>query len=270
MSVSREAGYNMKKLVAVAGALVVIGLVGLGCSSTRGMNHVMDNVTAQVPYNKTMTLNMSRLSNVLIDSDTGSVHVVSSAGTQMTVHISGSMSQSMLRHLTCSVSTNGSQAQVLFKRQPGLNLLEMDTDITIQVDVPKKQYDLFDVNCGTGDVHLDSLLAGHVTVNEGTGDVTITNMSADMTVHSGTGSITMTGGKLSNLLNVTTGTGDVRIQFPQEPKNMQYDLKTGTGDIQFFSQQARHQLSGVEGKGGSTISVDTGTGGIDIGNGSAE
>ena len=79
-------------------------------------------------------------------------------------------------------------------------------------------------NSGSGDMDLSDT-SGDVTINTGSGDVEINTQDGEISVNTGSGDVWITSGKGN--VKINTGSGDIRIVN----SNADFSINTGSGDI---------------------------------------
>lgn len=106
-----------------------------------------------------------------------------------------------------------------------------------------------DARTGSGDVDL-ARLAGHVEVDTGSGDVSLCDVSGNVVAETGSGDVQATG-STSRMFDATTGSGSVIVEMAGDFDRL--DAETGSGDVLLTVPAGDYDLQ-----------LDTGSGDVDV------
>lgn len=135
-------------------------------------------------------------------------------------------------------------------------------------------YTSSDSNCGV-DYTVQVPTGTAVDISSGTGDVTLSQLTAAVDVQTGTGEIT-TNGLSSPRVQLTVGTGDIKAGLTKSPSALSADVSTGDVSISVpageYAVDAQATTGDVnvkvprEAGSANTITVKVGTGDVTISN----
>lgn len=126
----------------------------------------------------------------------------------------------------------------------------------------------FSAFTGSGDVNASLRGAGDVELHAGSGNLTVAGASGGLRAKTGSGDIHIEGSPAATW-SVQSGSGGVRLTFPSQA-NFELDAHAGSGDIRTtrtVAVQGRadsHTMQGKVGNGGPRVTIQTGSGDIEI------
>lgn len=126
----------------------------------------------------------------------------------------------------------------------------------------------FSAFTGSGNVEANLAGAGDVELHAGSGNLTLSGASGGLRAKTGSGDVRIEGNPARDW-SLQAGSGSVRLRFPQQA-SFDFDGHAGSGGIHMarsISVQGRvnpHSLQGRVGNGGPMVSVQTGSGSIEI------
>ena len=121
------------------------------------------------------------------------------------------------------------------------------------------------VDTGSGSVQLGRI-AGRLAVDTGSGSVSVAEQSGPARLETGSGSVSVTLAR-ADALTVDTGSGSVRVSVA---RGTDADVSASGSSVRidealgFQGRRDRREVEGQIGRGGSRLSIDTGSGGITI------
>lgn len=129
-----------------------------------------------------------------------------------------------------------------------------------------------DLRTGSGDIELDDDGAGDIKASTGSGSIRIRGFSGGLNLRTGSGDIEAQG-HLASAARVVTGSGTVRLTLPQDAR-FNLEASTGSGSIRVHfpnapqqNDESRHHLTGAINGGGPVLETHTGSGDIDVNGG---
>jgi len=126
----------------------------------------------------------------------------------------------------------------------------------------------FEAHTGSGSVRLTQVAPGDVVVTTGSGSSELHGIVGALRVKAGSGRVQVDGQQIGNW-NVDTGSGSVRITLPDDAA-FKLDAQTGSGGISIDhpltvqGKISKKHLRGDVRGGGDQLTIETGSGGIDI------
>ena len=122
---------------------------------------------------------------------------------------------------------------------------------------------------GSGDIELDELAAGDIKARTGSGNIRIHGLNGGLSARSGSGDIDATG-HLSGNAVLSSGSGNVKLHIGPDA-HFNLEATTGSGDIRVRfpnapeqNEHTRHHLTGPVNGGGPPLEVRTGSGNVEI------
>ncbi|MBA3521125.1 MAG: DUF4097 family beta strand repeat protein [Gemmatimonadales bacterium] len=151
---------------------------------------------------------------------------------------------------------------------------QMEGELTVDtgsggVEVSQFRGGVFAVDTGSGAVTGSGLQATALSIETGSGDIRLSSLSSPTaSLETGSGSVTADLRADVRSLTVETGSGDISIHAPAS-LGAQVEIETASGDIEtdFALQVTRHSrdhLVGRIGDGHGTVSIETGSGEIQL------
>jgi DUF4097 and DUF4098 domain-containing protein YvlB len=126
-----------------------------------------------------------------------------------------------------------------------------------------------ELQTGSGDIELGELAAGDVKARTGSGNVHIHGLNGGLIAHSGSGDIDADG-HLNGAATLESGSGSVKLHLGNDA-HFNLEASTGSGDIRVNFPNAphqddhsRHHLTGPVNGGGPPLEVRTGSGDVEI------
>lgn len=135
-----------------------------------------------------------------------------------------------------------------------------------EVDIKNTKVNKAVFNTASGDIKADNLHAEKILLKASSGDIKLADFSGDIKGYTSSGSIKLASIN-DSILDIGTGSGDVRIAFEKADMNAAVDIKIGSGDIMMnipieIHKQAKRELAGIIGDGKNSISIQTGSGDV--------
>ena len=122
-----------------------------------------------------------------------------------------------------------------------------------------------DLETGSGDIELQQTAAGEVKARTGSGSIRVNGLSGGpLTVRTGSGDIEANG-SLNGPAHLTSGSGSVRVHIGRDA-HFTINATTGSGSIRVpgsYNSDAHHLSAPING-GGTQITVETGSGDIEV------
>lgn len=229
---------------------------------------------------------------VEIKTDTADIEFIPSKMPKATVRLVGEVSDQQQERLefTTEVAPNGTLV-VLLREQLHVNMFyERNGEIKLEVELPEKVYETFQVKTMTGDLRSGKLSAKNAQVYSSTGDVemsgyegeeldvrtdtgdiNLTDIHSAVLIESSTGEIDkLTMPELKHNVSIKTDTGDIHVAIDKQPTAAILEVKTDAGAIETTWQNLSYErkddtlVNASIGTGGPTLSVRSSTGDVSI------
>jgi hypothetical protein len=196
-----------------------------------------------------------------IDNFAGQVTVVAGEPGTIRVQVTKkARGQSRLDSLAVSIVEKEDGLQIETRNSSHLSNVSVDLEITAPADTR------LDVQNGAGEVDVTDL-TGDLTLHTGAGSVDVSGASGVARLDTGAGSIRYEGNPQGDC-RFDTGAGSIEVYLPSDA-SVKVDLSTGVGDISVdfdvAGQVSRQRVQGVVGAGSQgSIYAHTGVGSIDL------
>jgi len=122
---------------------------------------------------------------------------------------------------------------------------------------------------GSGNIELDELAAGYIKARTGSGNIHIHGLNGALSARSGSGDVDAQG-HLTGAATLSSGSGNVRLHIGPDA-HFNLEATTGSGDIRVRfpnapeqNEHTRHHLTGPVNGGGPPLEVRTGSGNVEI------
>jgi DUF4097 and DUF4098 domain-containing protein YvlB len=122
---------------------------------------------------------------------------------------------------------------------------------------------------GSGDLEIDELAAGDIKAKTGSGNIHIRGLNGGLNARAGSGDITADG-HLTSAASLSSGSGNVKLHLGPDA-HFNLEASTGSGDIRVHfpnapeqSEHSRHHVTGPVNGGGAPLEVRTGSGNVEI------
>ncbi|MFC4776675.1 DUF4097 family beta strand repeat-containing protein [Paenibacillus sp. GCM10023252] len=255
----------IKKWMTIAVALVIIGAAGLGVEFTRG--NLLDRITAQVPYSKTVELEMAGIDSLVIHASTGNMRVAPYSGSKLLVRVHGTVSKKTINDIQLQAAPaagNPSQAHIQFNHRSKWYVVPDNAKVAIEISVPQKEYNQLELRSSHADMDVDALTSKSVIVSGGSGDITLSNVSSSINIKTNTGDIMVQGKSLPADMKIYSNNGDTILQLSDNPDDVTYDLMTKNGEVKFYNQSGSNHVYGMLGNGDNQLNIKSSNGDITV------
>jgi hypothetical protein len=129
-----------------------------------------------------------------------------------------------------------------------------------------------DLRSGSGDIELQDEAAGDIKATTGSGSIRVNGFRGGFYARTGSGDIEANG-RLEGAAHLSSGSGSVRMNLAPEAR-FNLEASTGSGSIRVHfpnapqqSDESRHHLTGPINGGGPALEVRTGSGDVEINSG---
>ncbi len=121
-----------------------------------------------------------------------------------------------------------------------------------------------DLRTGSGDIELQQAAAGEVQAHTGSGSIRLQGLSGALTAQTGSGDIEANG-QITGTSRLQSGSGSIRAHLGHDA-HLNIDVSTGSGSLRVagLSNSNSHHLSAPLNGGGPALTVQTGSGDIEI------
>ncbi|MDF2682361.1 MAG: hypothetical protein K0R47_3551 [Brevibacillus sp.] len=256
--------------------------------------------------NIVQSFDASSVKEVLVDVSSTDVNVVRGSSEKIEVRLHGEASPKMADQFRLKGEDRGNTLQIGVEKQEGFRIGFGYESVAMTVELPEKQWDEIKVKVGSGDITVENVegktidaftssgdikleesKASAIMLDTSSGDIQAEQFKADtLKVHSDSGDISLKEGEaalkgdaesgdinieLVELLHdadLSTSSGDVKINLEREPKSLTVDYRgdSGVGKIKWDGFQATETeeddkiIKGTFGSGETMLKVSTGSG----------
>ncbi|MED4045332.1 DUF4097 family beta strand repeat-containing protein [Priestia aryabhattai] len=283
---------NKKKLSVLAGILILVGIIG-GLLTYRAID--------PEPMSKEKVINSNQVSKVNIDTDNTRVHVYPIKGDNIKVTLKGETSPNIKRDFTTDVKNSTLFISYNEQQRSWVNfdIVSVLKPLSINVYLPKKQYNSLKVSSSNGYVSVKKLLAEDVSIraNNGrveledidsqnlttsvhngltsiknarakivgvkgnNGKITLSNVQGSLKGETHNGSIALETEELDRDIDFKTNNGKITITTEKEPSNVQFNVSVDNGKVDILNKYDR---DAVIGNGKNIIKLATHNGNISV------
>ncbi|WP_139693658.1 DUF4097 family beta strand repeat-containing protein [Sporolactobacillus terrae] len=254
----------MKKIIYIALALILIGAIGgLIVFQTTDLFQT-SKASAQ-----TKTASVNGIKKINVDVSSLDVEVKKTNRDQLSAKVKGWGNKQMIQGVKLAINKEGDALHVTAVRNQSFFTFTIGWSKLI-IEVPEQAYNQITVDVGSGDLSIEDLQAGHLSLTSGSGDVTAKNNKSrgNFIVQASSGDIDMQHNQARNEARVSANSGDLDVS-DLTAKSTRLETASGDIDVQRYSgsliAQANsgdldiesHQLSG-------DIDAQVASGDIDI------
>ena len=184
---------------------------------------------------------------------TGSIdiHVVQGAADQIKVRLNGKVSSKDADQVKLKVEPNGDSLTVGIEEEHGIDLGIRIMDIDLTVELPEKNWETANIESGSGEIEIESMLGDQVTVKAGSGNANVHQVNAgELTVHTGSGNIEVEEIEAESVA-LQSGSGEISAdRYHAE----QLSFQNGSGNVELSDGEAA--LQGKTGSGNIRVDAE--------------
>jgi len=216
--------------------------------------------TANVKLTETLQLDASRLSELVIDAGAGSLTIIGSDTTTITVEANITTDENKSYVLT--LEKMGNKAKLIASQDSFGNWYGSSPYTDLTVTLPQNL--ALDIDDGSGDIRI-SRVNNSVSVDDGSGSMTISNINGALNIEDGSGSISFN--DINGNINLDDGSGETTIENTIGDIN----IEDGSGEVTVLNTSGKVTIddgSGditIKGAGGLKI-IEAGSGGLKVSN----
>jgi len=220
--------------------------------------------TANVKLTETLQLEASTLSKLVIDAGAGSLTIIGSDTTNITVEANITTDENKSYILTLEKS--GNQAKLIASQDSFGNWYGNSPYTDLTVTIPKNL--ALSIDDGSGNIYI-SRVNNAITLKDGSGSIDISKINGELNVEDGSGSINLN--DINGNITLDDGSGELTI----ENTTGNINIEDGSGALTVLNTTGKVTIddgSGdikVENAGGLKI-IEAGSGGLKISNISGE
>jgi DUF4097 and DUF4098 domain-containing protein YvlB len=213
-------------------------------------------------------------------TDNATVEIIPTDSTTTTIEYIGKKRKNAKFDFNADVTN---ETLVVNFKEKRWNFLRLDlsfSKIELLVKIPKKQYDLIQVNSNNGKISAKNLAVKNISLKTDNGNIELKNIDAVSTnVQSNNGKIIfeqvngevlgktdngrimLVTNNLERPIDLITDNGRIEITTTTEPTNVKLDAKTDNGKVDVFGK--KNEIT-VFGKGKNLIKLRSDNGGITV------
>jgi lia operon protein LiaG len=258
----------MKKSVLVGTVLLLAGIIGLLSTFSSGKDFFSFGTKE---LNLSSTVDASQVKSIKVNGDSANVNVVRGNSDKILITLAGKVSPKYADKIDLRTDVTGGILTVEPVEPNGFSIGISILDIALTVELPAKMWDTLAIKAGSGDIKVESLEAGGVTVDLGSGNTEMSAVNAgtirvstnsgdqrfedlqsrELTVSVDSGNVTAHKFQADSI-SVKAGSGDLKLTDGQG----ELIGKTGSGNIRIESKQLSHNAKLEAGSGDITVLVD--------------
>ncbi|WP_342510156.1 DUF4097 family beta strand repeat-containing protein [Sporosarcina sp. FSL K6-2383] len=262
--------FKNKLFIALVLVLVVAG----------GISFLFKQVNAFEKSDSKKVIDDLSFSNITISTDNAAVEIVPTTDSVATVEYTGKTKKNKKFIFEADVKGDTLSIQFKEKRKGFTQFGFSSLDLTLTVQLPKKQYERLQVETDNGRIIADQLQAQDIKLDTDNGRIELKQVTAktvDVKTDNGkillediegkikaktdNGQVTLITNSLDQSIDLETDNGRIEIQTETEPTNAIIDAKTDNGQVELFGQENKHVTFG---KGENLIKLRTDNGRITV------
>lgn len=241
--------YIATAFAALLAVTIIVTILQAGLILTKGTSGLNGKTTSD-----TQNFQLNEIKTIDIKNDVSDVKfVVDDDATMITVE-----AKEVSTKYSCTL--NDGTLQIKNKKASVFSFFNKDPRVIIHIP-QDMALDKLVLNCGVGDVHINSLKLDIFKVKGGVGDITVRDCTiehADFDM--GVGDMDMKDSILKNA-KIDNGVGDVELSLNGNIEDYDFDIDNGLGEVEINGKSAKNFK---ENNGLYKITVDNGVGDVDI------
>jgi len=265
---------NIKKISFVMGIIFIVGLGGSFITYKSGENKVS---LEEIQY-----FNASNIDELQIETINTRINIYPTSEEEIKVSLVGETTKNMNYFLDVNFEEDEGILRVeVEEEQIGwVNLNFFGGFVELSIYLPRKQYDLLDINTvngaitmrdvqataiqmesRNGKVEAEGVFSEMMSIRNTNGRVGIKNSEGDLTVQTTNGHIDFISETIDQKVDLKTTNGRILMELEKEPENATFELSTLNGSATIFGESLREK---VFGEGENKVQLFTTNGRIQI------
>lgn len=214
----------MNKVVFWGLLLLVVGSIG-AAATFESFFGAFGGVTVH----ELETVDSETIREIKIDSAATDVSVVPTDGQEIVVELSGKVSESAKDTYTLNVEREEQVLEISVRQAWRLGFMNWGS-ARLQVRIPRGDYETVTVGAGSGNIMVEDLAAGAITLRANSGNIKASNTVAELTytIDAGSGNIS-TEALSADAIHLTANSGN--IEATGDRATSSYTARAGSGDL---------------------------------------
>lgn len=217
---------NIKRIVRIAFILIGLSIAG---------NAVLF-VMGESPFNLAIIeekhlISAKKIKNIEVSTNIGDVTVQPHDSDKIEVRMEGNIEKKNEDNLHLSVTDENNNLKVEVKEKRTLHLFSIFSgDYNLVVKLPKKEFQLLQVNSDAASITLNDVKADHVELSTDMGDIFIKNVVAAVSAKSDVGDIEVHVQNIEKDITAKSDVGDIIVKTREQPKHLRTQMSNSIGE----------------------------------------
>jgi DUF4097 and DUF4098 domain-containing protein YvlB len=217
---------NIKRIVRIAFILIGLSIAG---------NAVLF-VMGESPFNLAKIdekhfLSAQDIKDIEVSTSIGDVTVQPHDSDKIEVRLEGKIEKKNADNLYLSVINENNNIKVDVKEKRTAHLFSIFSgDYHLIVKLPKKEYELLQVNSDAASITLNEIKADHVELSTDMGDIYIRDVVAAVSARSDVGDIEVHVQNIEKDITAKSDVGDITVKTKEQPKQLRTQMSNSIGE----------------------------------------
>jgi DUF4097 and DUF4098 domain-containing protein YvlB len=217
---------NIKRIVRIAFILIGLSIAG---------NAVLF-VMGESPFNLAKIdekhfLSAQDIKDIEVSTSIGDVTVQPHDSDKIEVRLEGKIEKKNADNLYLSVINENNNLKVDVKEKRTAHLFSIFSgDYHLIVKLPKKEYELLQVNSDAASITLNEIKADHVELSTDMGDIYIRDVVAAVSARSDVGDIEVHVQNIEKDITAKSDVGDITVKTKEQPKQLRTQMSNSIGE----------------------------------------
>jgi Putative adhesin len=217
---------NIKRIIRIAFILIGISIAG---------NAVLF-VMGESPFNlakieEKHLISAKNIRDIEVSSNIGDVTVQPHESDKIEVRMEGKIEKKNADNLHLSVTNENNNLKVDVKEKRTAHLFSIFSgDYYLIVKLPKKEFQLLQVNTDAASITLNEIKADHVELSTDMGDIFIRDVVAAVSAKSDVGDIEVHVQNIEKDITAKSDVGDITVKTKEQPKQLRTQMSNSIGE----------------------------------------
>ncbi|EST11503.1 DUF4097 family beta strand repeat-containing protein [Sporolactobacillus laevolacticus] len=220
----------MKKIIYAALIMILVGAIGgIIVFNTSDQFHPIK------AHAQTKTASVHGVKEISVDTSSIDVQIVKTKSDKLSAEVNGWGNKQMLQNIEFTMKREGNVLHLSASKEERYFMVTFGWTKLV-VKVPDKEYDRITVDAGSGDLSVENLRAGHLSLTSGSGEISAKNnkSTGNFIVQTTSGDIDMQHNQARNEANVSANGGELTLS-DLTAKSSRLETTSGDIDVQRFS-----------------------------------
>ncbi|MDP5277096.1 DUF4097 family beta strand repeat-containing protein [Chengkuizengella axinellae] len=195
----------MKNFVLLGLILIVVGAIGVVV--------FLDDVFKTFTIYEEKTISAEQFNKIEIETTSTDVQIIPTVNDEISIIINGEASKKFEDLLKLDVQENGDALEIKLKQKNAFHIGIMINSVDLQVGVPQKLYESFEVEALSGDIEAERLKSEYLNLSVGSGNIEIEGLqSSEVELSTTSGDINAKDGIVTSNMIIDALSGDIEAE----------------------------------------------------------